>query len=174
MSHEGPKGLPFELIAAALPRSVSRTLSLDAGAARQGSRSAGAHAPMRASLEGPTLSAPHGEPRLQLCDSLGGRGNIAGYRGRAVLVTFIFTRYPGACPLIVANPHDALALLGPRVLEWVSRPSGITASPPAAEDGLGQSAVIYGIAGSGEVTKMYPSHFKPSTIAHDVPRLAAL
>jgi hypothetical protein len=46
--------------------------------------------------------------------------------------------------------------------------------PPAAEDGLGQSALIYGVAGSGEVTKVYPSNFKPSTIAHDVPILAAL
>jgi protein SCO1 len=35
------------------------------------------------------------------------------------------------------------------------------------------SALIYGISGSGKLTTIYPSNFKPSDVAHDVPLLAA-
>jgi hypothetical protein len=40
-------------------------------------------------------------------------------------------------------------------------------------DAVEHSALIYGISGSGEITTLYPSNFKPSEIVHDVPLLAA-
>jgi cytochrome oxidase Cu insertion factor (SCO1/SenC/PrrC family) len=35
------------------------------------------------------------------------------------------------------------------------------------------SALVYGISGSGKITTLYPSNFKPQQIAHDVPILAS-
>jgi protein SCO1 len=67
-----------------------------------------------ASLDGPTLANPASAPPLALRDYLGHRINIASYRGKAVLVTFIYTHCPDVCPTIVANLHNALGLLGPR------------------------------------------------------------
>ena len=52
-------------------------------------------------------------PPLALRDSLGHPVNIDQYRGKAVLVTFIYTHCPDVCPLIVGNLHTALAQLGP-------------------------------------------------------------
>ncbi len=51
-------------------------------------------------------------PPLALNDSLGHPVNIDQYRGKAVLVTFIYTHCPDVCPLIVGNLHTALAQLG--------------------------------------------------------------
>ncbi len=49
---------------------------------------------------------------LQLKDSLGKTVNLKQYRGKAVLVTFIYTHCPDICPLIVSHLHTAQALLG--------------------------------------------------------------
>ena len=51
-------------------------------------------------------------PPLQLHNSLGQLVNIDSYRGKAVLVTFIYTHCPDVCPLIVSNLHNAQHLLG--------------------------------------------------------------
>lgn len=52
-------------------------------------------------------------PPLALRDSLGHRINIDQYRGKAVLVTFIYDHCPDICPLMVGNLHNAQAQLGP-------------------------------------------------------------
>jgi len=52
-------------------------------------------------------------PPLRLRDSLRKPVNISNYRGKAVLVTFIYTHCPDVCPLIVGHLHSALATLGP-------------------------------------------------------------
>jgi protein SCO1 len=52
-------------------------------------------------------------PPLALRDSLGHPVNIDQYRGKAVLVTFIYDHCPDVCPLIVGNLHTAQAQLGP-------------------------------------------------------------
>lgn len=62
--------------------------------------------------QGPTLAARAPEPSLALHDYLGNRVDLRSYRGRAVLVTFIYTHCPDVCPLIVANLHTALDMLG--------------------------------------------------------------
>jgi protein SCO1 len=51
-------------------------------------------------------------PPLQLRNYLGQQVNIEQYRGKAVLVTFLYTNCPDICPLITANLHNALDQLG--------------------------------------------------------------
>lgn len=51
-------------------------------------------------------------PPLALDDSLGRPINLDQYRGKAVLVTFIYDHCPDVCPLIVGNLHTAQAQLG--------------------------------------------------------------
>lgn len=51
-------------------------------------------------------------PDTVLRDSLGHRVDLSQYRGKAVLVTFIYTHCPDVCPLIVGNLHTAQAELG--------------------------------------------------------------
>jgi protein SCO1/2 len=51
-------------------------------------------------------------PPLELKNYLGQTVNIDQYRGKAVLVTFVYTHCPDVCPLIVSNLHNAQALLG--------------------------------------------------------------
>ena len=38
--------------------------------------------------------------------------NLAGYRGKAVFVTFLYTHCPDVCPLIASQLHNALSRLG--------------------------------------------------------------
>ncbi|HEX3561454.1 MAG TPA: SCO family protein [Solirubrobacterales bacterium] len=157
-------------------------------------------------------------PPLVLNDSLGHRVDLSQYRGKAVLVTFIYDHCPDICPLIVGNLHTAQAELGskasdlqiiavsvdptgdtPRTVkaflaahqmtgrmeyligsrpqlektwsDWkiVAKSSPSRGSPDAVE----HSALIYGIDGSGRMTTLYPSNFKPQQIVHDVPILAS-
>jgi len=65
------------------------------------------------SYQGPTLANPAPAPPLVLDNYLGRRVDLSRYRGRAVLVTFIYTHCPDVCPLIVASLHNALDRLGP-------------------------------------------------------------
>jgi protein SCO1 len=60
------------------------------------------------------FSPPPPAPPLALHNYLGQPMNIASYRGRAVLVTFIYTHCPDVCPLITAGLHTTLELLGSR------------------------------------------------------------
>ena len=52
-------------------------------------------------------------PPLVLHNYLGQPINIDSYRGKAVLVTFIYTHCPDVCPLIVSNLRVAQNLMGP-------------------------------------------------------------
>lgn len=51
-------------------------------------------------------------PPLALKDSLGHVVRLSQFRGKAVLLTFIYDHCPDTCPLIVANMHTALLRLG--------------------------------------------------------------
>ena len=61
---------------------------------------------------GAEASPPREEAPLRLHNYLGEPVDLAGYRGKAVLVTFIYTHCPDVCPLIVSHLKTALALLG--------------------------------------------------------------
>ena len=53
-------------------------------------------------------------PPLRLENSLGREISLDRYRGKAVLVTFIYTQCPDVCPLIVGNFRAAQSDLGQR------------------------------------------------------------
>ena len=53
-------------------------------------------------------------PPIKLGDSLGKQVNLAQYKGKAVLLTFIYTHCPDICPLIVSHLKTVLAELGPK------------------------------------------------------------
>jgi protein SCO1/2 len=53
-------------------------------------------------------------PPLALHNYLGQPVNIDSYRGKAVLVTFLYTNCPDICPLITSNLRVALNLMGPK------------------------------------------------------------
>jgi protein SCO1/2 len=53
------------------------------------------------------------EPPLTLRNYKGERVNIDQYKGRAVLVTFLYTKCPDVCPIIASNLGVALNLMGP-------------------------------------------------------------
>jgi protein SCO1/2 len=48
-----------------------------------------------------------------LRDSTGARVSLSQFRGKAVLLTFIYDHCPDTCPLIVGNLHNALLQMGP-------------------------------------------------------------
>jgi protein SCO1/2 len=51
-------------------------------------------------------------PQFQLRNSTGKLVRLSRFRGKAVLLTFIYDHCPDTCPLIVANLHNALLKLG--------------------------------------------------------------
>jgi protein SCO1 len=62
---------------------------------------------------GSLASPAEPEPPLSLRNYRGERIDIAQYKGKAVLVTFLYTHCPDQCPLIAANLGVALNLMGP-------------------------------------------------------------
>jgi protein SCO1 len=64
-------------------------------------------------FSGSVASPPEPEPPLRLRNYRGERVNIAQYRGKAVLVTFLYTKCPDVCPLIASNLGVALSAMGP-------------------------------------------------------------
>jgi protein SCO1 len=74
----------------------------------------GTHSASSTSFLGDELSPPKLAPSLSLRNYLGQRVNISQYRGKALLVTFIYDHCPDVCPLIVANLRAAQNLMGPK------------------------------------------------------------
>lgn len=66
-----------------------------------------------ADYAGATANPSKPAPPLELKDSLGQPVNIDDYRGKAVVVTFIYDHCPDVCPLIVSNLRAAQSELGP-------------------------------------------------------------
>jgi protein SCO1 len=67
-----------------------------------------------ARFAGAELTPRSPAPPLVLRNSLGRRIDLAAYRGKAVLITFIYTHCPDTCPLIVSHLKTAQAELGPK------------------------------------------------------------
>jgi protein SCO1 len=68
----------------------------------------GAVATKSTGLDGLLLAPAKPAPPLALRNYLGTPVNIASYRGKAVLVTFLYTHCPDVCPLIASKLHTAL------------------------------------------------------------------
>ncbi len=66
-----------------------------------------------AKYAGTAAVPPKPAPGLPLKDYLGAPLSVSSLRGKAVLVTFIYTHCPDVCPLIVSHLHAAQEELGP-------------------------------------------------------------
>jgi protein SCO1/2 len=66
-----------------------------------------------ADYSGATATHPQPAPPLKLDNSLGQPVNIADYRGKAVIVLFIYDHCPDVCPLMVSNLHAAQNQMSP-------------------------------------------------------------
>jgi protein SCO1 len=84
-------------------------LVIGGNTSRQATGATAAHGQFRA--EG-VFSPASTAPPLALRNYLGQPVNIRSYRGKAVLVTFLYTNCPDVCPLITAGLHSTLELLG--------------------------------------------------------------
>ena len=168
---------------------------------------------------GASANPPKPAPPLQLDTYLGQPVNIKNYRGKAVLVLFIYDHCPDVCPLMVSNLHAAQSQMSaserkqmqivavsvdpkgdtPQTVkkflaehQMTGRMQYLIGSRPQLEgvwsdwnivsksdptrknpDAVEHSALVYGISGSGKITTLYSSNFKPEEIIHDVPLLAA-
>ena len=87
-------------------------LALSACGSSSSSDSKSSSDPKKPNYAGGVATPQVAAPPLQLTDSLGKSVNIDDYRGKAVLVTFIYTHCPDVCPLIVGHLHSALGKLG--------------------------------------------------------------
>jgi protein SCO1 len=85
-----------------------------------GSSSASDSGASTATAAKPTYDAPgladnpSPAPDFSLRNHLGREVRLSQYRGRAVLLTFIYDHCPDICPLIMGNLHSALEQLGPK------------------------------------------------------------
>lgn len=61
------------------------------------------------------LSPVRAAPPLALHNYLGQPVNLNSYKGKAVLVTFLYTNCPDICPLITSNLRVAQNLMGPKI-----------------------------------------------------------
>ena len=66
---------------------------------------------------GGEATPPKAAPELKLNNSLGEAVDLAQLKGKAVLVTFIYTHCPDICPLIVSHLKTAQAELGEKAKE---------------------------------------------------------
>lgn len=125
------------------------------------------------------LAAP-----LVLHDSLGHLVNLEEYRGKAVLVTFIYTHCPDVCPLIVSHLKTAQALLGPKakqlqIVAVSTDPRGDTPKTVAAflkAHGMtGRMQYLIGNRGElGHVWKDWGIVAKPAKAGRDLVEHSAL
>ncbi len=64
-------------------------------------------------FDGPTIKNPRLAPNFALRDQDGWTVELSHLRGKAVLLTFLYTHCPDACPLTAVRLNGALAGLGP-------------------------------------------------------------
>ena len=106
------RGIDLRLIAALLVLVLIAggiALATSGGSSSNGSKKAAA----AQNLDAAALLTPvRPAPPLQLKNYLGQPVNIASYRGKAVLVTFLYTNCPDVCPLITSNLRVAQNLMG--------------------------------------------------------------
>jgi protein SCO1/2 len=97
---------------AASPIVLALLIAALVGGCGGGSGSSGVSSSGATSFDGISARPQKPAPATVLQDSLGHRVDLSQYRGKAVLVTFIYTHCPDVCPLIVGNLHTAQAELG--------------------------------------------------------------
>lgn len=65
------------------------------------------------------LNPPKQAANFTLHDSLGRTVSLKQFRGKAVLLTFIYTHCPDVCPLMVSHLYTALTQMGPHAARQV-------------------------------------------------------
>jgi protein SCO1/2 len=106
-NRNAPRG--FELIAAV---GICTALLVGCGGSSKSSSDSAALA-SGAKLDAPAeLQPPAPSPDFALHDSTGKLVRLSQFKGKAVLLTFIYDHCPDVCPLIVGNLHTALLKLG--------------------------------------------------------------
>jgi len=86
---------------------------LTSGKSSSGLSAGSLHGVKSASYDGSLLTPAQPTPPLSLRNYLGEAVNIDQYRGKAVLVTFLYTNCPDVCPIITSNLRVAQNLMGP-------------------------------------------------------------
>jgi protein SCO1 len=108
------RGIDFRVLLALLVLVlVAGAVALVAIGGSSGAQPKHAQASARRYQASALLSPPSPAPPLALHNYLGQPVNIASYKGKAVLVTFLYTNCPDICPLITSNLRVALNLMGP-------------------------------------------------------------
>lgn len=112
------------LLLAATAALLAGLLALLAGCGSGGSGSStaqsqqgvpkGQTAVVAGTYSGGEATPPKAAPALKLKNSLGEPVDLSEFKGKAVLVTFIYTHCPDICPLIVSHLKTAQAELGPK------------------------------------------------------------
>ena len=105
-------GIPFISAMALLALSLAGCGGSGSGSSSTGA-SGGQSATTTVKYAGVAAAPSKPAPPLALRDSLGHSVNLDQYRGKAVLVTFIYDHCPDICPLMVGHLHTAQAQLGP-------------------------------------------------------------
>lgn len=123
-------------------------------------------------------------PPLRLRDSLGRPVDLGQYRGKAVLITFIYTHCPDTCPLIVSHLRTVQAELGAkardlRIVAVSTDPRGDTPKTVAAFLAKrGMSARMEYLIGSrrelGRVWKAWNIVARPAKSGRDLVEHSAL
>jgi protein SCO1 len=94
---------------------LTATVTLAAGCGGASKSTSGSAASKTAALAAPSELQPPAPPiDFALRNSADKLVRFSQFRGKAVLLTFIYTHCPDVCPLIVANLHNALLKLGPQ------------------------------------------------------------
>jgi protein SCO1 len=135
-----PRGSGLRLVLSlAAPVAISAGIALLMVGCSSASRGTSGHAGGSRELRAAgLLSPPSSAPALALRNYLGQPVNIDSYRGKAVLVTFIYTHCPDVCPLITSNLGVAQNLMGPakaarvQIIAVSVDPRGDTAKTVAA------------------------------------------
>ncbi|HEY1539701.1 MAG TPA: SCO family protein [Solirubrobacteraceae bacterium] len=91
--------LPLAAIAAAI---LIATLAIAAGSGKEALPN-NVKRTKSAAFDGATVSPVVAAPPIDLRNSLGQRVTLSQYRGKVVLVTFLYTHCPDVCPLIASN-----------------------------------------------------------------------
>jgi protein SCO1/2 len=97
------------LVATAAPLALLSGCGSSTAKSRSATNASATAASYRAEV---TLSPATAAPPLRLHNYLGQPVDIAQYRGKPALVTFIYTHCPDVCPLITSNLRVAQNLLG--------------------------------------------------------------
>jgi protein SCO1 len=175
---------PRLLAAIALIAAAAAIAGCGGGSSTAQSAQKGAAATEESKYSGGEAQPPSPAAPLQLRNYMGQTVNLRQYKGKAVLLTFIYTHCPDICPLIVSHIRTALALLGPaaknlQVIAVSTDPRGDTPKTVAAflkEHGMtGRMQYLIGSrAELGRVWKAWNIVAKPAKAGRDLVEHSAL